>query len=163
MLRGARPDLTCYNKKQGLIIGLRNDEVKREKRNLKWQNEMILKDLNALKNLLAKCYTEDLCYPRVAAQWNENNPCLGMCAITALVVNDLYGGEIGKIHVDSASHYFNIIDERIVDLTASQFEQSISYSDYELVDRNIMVSDTSTKLRYGALKDRINSLLSANS
>jgi len=52
-----------------------------------------------------------------------------MCAITALIVNDYFGGEICKIHVDGISHYFNLISNKIIDLTFSQFECNINYND----------------------------------
>ncbi len=35
-----------------------------------------------------------------------------MCAITALVLNHYFNGELGKIYVEDVSHYFNIIDDK---------------------------------------------------
>lgn len=49
-----------------------------------------------LRAALFQCYTKDLCYPKIVEKWTEDNKCLGMCAITALVVNDFIGGGIGK-------------------------------------------------------------------
>lgn len=54
-------------------------------------------DLKYLQELLNKCYTRELCYPKVSQNWSENNKCYGMCAITALTLNDYFGGELGKI------------------------------------------------------------------
>ncbi len=85
-------------------------------------------NINNIQILLASCYSKKLCYPKVKDDWTEKK-CLGMCAITALIVNDYFGGEICKIHVDGISHYFNLISNKIIDLTFSQFECNINYND----------------------------------
>lgn len=112
-----------------------------------------------LQELLNKCYTKDLCYPKVAKNWSENNKCYGMCAITALIVNDYFNGELGKIRVEDISHYFNIINGEIIDFTAVQFEHQIDYSNYELVNRDSMLQNENTMLRYSVLKNRLEKLL----
>lgn len=87
------------------------------------------------------------------------NKCFGMCAITTLIVNDYFGGYICKIHVDGISHYFNLVDDKIIDLTANQFNHEIDYKDYQIVDSEKILSDD-TKYRYNSLKERvINKLL----
>lgn len=116
-------------------------------------------DLKNLQELLNKCYTKDLCYPKVSQNWSENNKCYGMCVITALVLNDYFKGNLGKIYVENISHYFNIINDKIVDFTSSQFEQEVDYSNYELVDRDIILQNEDTKLRYHILKSRLEKLL----
>ena len=88
---------------------------------------------------------------------SENNKYFGMCAITSLIINDYYGGEICKIYVNGISHYFNFINNRIIDLTSKQFEHQIDYSNYEIVKRNdILVEDT--QQRYILLKERLEEL-----
>ena len=62
-----------------------------------------------IKSAIIECYSRDLCYPKVLDKWNENNKCFGMCAITSLIINDYFGGDICKIHVNNISHYFNKI------------------------------------------------------
>ena len=70
--------------------------------------------IEKLKKTLLKCYSKDLCYIKVQDQWNESNKTLGMCAITSLVVNDYFGGEIAKTKVDGISHYFNLIHNQFL-------------------------------------------------
>ncbi len=111
-------------------------------------------DINNIKTLLTNCYSKELCYPKVKDNWTEKNKCLGMCAITTLIVNDYYGGLICKTHVNEVSHYFNLIDNEIIDLTSSQFECDIDYKDYKIVDRKIMLNDD-TKNRYNLLKEKV--------
>lgn len=79
-----------------------------------------------------------------------------MCAITSLIINDYFGGDICKIYVDGISHYFNLIENNIVDLTKEQFNHEI---DYKIMDREKILTDD-TKNRYVTLKARlINKLL----
>lgn len=91
--------------------------------------------------------------------WNEKNKCLGMCAITALIVNDYFGGYICKTYVEGISHYYNLIENTIVDLTSSQFNCKIEYDNYQIIDRENILNDDTMK-RYNVLKERlINKLL----
>ena len=111
-----------------------------------------------IQEILLKCYSKDLCYPQLKSKWSEDNKCLGMCAITALIINDYFNGEICKIHVDGTSHYFNLIDDKIIDLTSSQFDFKINYENYEIADRAKMLTDN-TKQRYNCLKEKIIKLM----
>lgn len=76
----------------------------------------------------------------------------GMCAITSLIVNDYFGWKIGKIYVGKISHYFNVIENKIIDLTASQFDYEIDYKDYQIINREKLLTDDN---RYNILKTRI--------
>ena len=113
-------------------------------------------NIENMQKALLECYSKDLCYPKVQVDWNDNNKCFGMCAITSLIINDYFCGDICKIHVDGISHYFNLIEDKIIDLTASQFNHEIDYKDYQIIDRkNILTEET--KNRYNILKARLNS------
>ena len=117
-------------------------------------------NIETVQKSLLYCYSKDLCYYKIKDEWNENNKCLGMCAITSLIINDYFGGNICKMHVDGISHYFNLIDNKVVDLTSSQFNHEINYNNYQIIDRNEMLTDD-TEQRYGKLKSKlINKLLS---
>ena len=115
-------------------------------------------DIKELEKALLQCYSKDLCYPKVQDSWNENNKCFGMCAITSLIVNDYFGGLIGKICVNGISHYFNVVDNQIIDLTSSQFDNDIDYTNYIVVDRNLILTEDTTN-RYTLLKERLTSKL----
>ena len=114
-------------------------------------------DIKELRKKLNRCYSKDLCYPKVKDKWDKNNKSFGMCAITALVVNDYYGGEICKIYVDGISHYFNIVNDKIIDLTSNQFGKSINYDNYQKVDRKEMLTNDTQK-RYKYLKQKLSSI-----
>ena len=53
--------------------------------------------IKELEKALLNSYSKDLCYEKVSDKWTEENKALGMCAITALIVNDYFLGEIAKI------------------------------------------------------------------
>ncbi len=111
-------------------------------------------NIKNIQKVLLECYSKDLCYPKVQDDWDENNKCFGMCAITSLIINDYFDGDICKIHVDGISHYFNLIDNKIIDLTSGQFNHNIDYKDYQIIDRQKILTDD-TKNRYNILKARL--------
>ena len=110
--------------------------------------------IKQVQQALLNSYSKDLCYEKVRNQWTEENKELGMCAITALIVNDYFKGNIAKIKVDGISHYFNIIDNKIIDLTKNQFKSEIDYKDYKIVNRNDLLTED-TKNRYQSLKKKV--------
>lgn len=114
--------------------------------------------LKQLEKALLNSYEKELCYEKVQENWTEKNKTLGMCAITSLVVNDYFKGDIAKIKVDGISHYFNIIDDSIVDLTASQFNKKIDYQDYKIINREDMLTED-TNNRYKKLKEKVVKIL----
>lgn len=107
-----------------------------------------------IKEVLLDCYSKDLCYPKVQANWTTTNKSYGMCAITSLIINDYFGGDICKIYVDDISHYYNLIDNEIIDLTKSQFNHEVDYSNYEIVERNTILTNDTTA-RYNLLKEKL--------
>ena len=111
--------------------------------------------LELLTIYLNKIYSKDTCYPLCRDTWNIDNPTLGHCAIVSLIVNDYFGGEIYKVKVDGISHYFNIVNNEIVDLTANQFNKEIDYSNKELKVREEIFDNEDTVARYNLLKTRL--------
>ena len=118
--------------------------------------------LEQLQEYLYKVYSKDTCYPLCRNDWNASNPTLGHCAIVSLLVNDYFGGEIYKIKVDGISHYFNFIDNNVVDLTANQFHKRIDYHARIKKERAEVLQDEDTVLRYKLLKMRLQFLIRDN-
>ena len=54
--------------------------------------------LDQLKDVLNRVWAEDTCYP---GSWNKDIPCKGQCEPTACVVQDLFGGDIYKIDINT--------------------------------------------------------------
>jgi mutator protein MutT len=84
-------------------------------------------DVDLLRPLLRAAWGPDTCDPHDLGNWGPENPARGQCGSTALVVQDLLGGEliIGPVHVDGVKighHWWNRLpDGATVDLTAGQF------------------------------------------
>lgn len=115
--------------------------------------------LDKLELYLKNIYCVDTCYTKCRDNWNENNPTLGHCAIVSLIINDYLGGKIYKIKVHDISHYFNYIDNKIIDLTSKQFKHQIDYTDKVEKTRTEILSDNDTKFRYNLLKRKLELLL----
>lgn len=85
--------------------------------------------------------------------WSEGNPARGQCGVTALVVNDILGGEIVKTRYEQLWHFYNVIDGKPIDFTESQFDAPIVY-DNRVSDRDEALADTSSR-QYGYLKSAV--------
>ena len=113
-------------------------------------------ELDKLETILNSLYSKETCYPECRNQWNDDNKTLGHCAIVALIINDYFGGYICKMKVNNISHYFNLIDGEIVDLTSEQFKiNDISYANYIIKTREDVLMDEDTKKRYEILKLKV--------
>jgi hypothetical protein len=64
-----------------------------------------------------------------ARQWTEDNPAAGQCNVTALLVHELFGGELLKTRLPDGDHFYNRIDGVRFDFTESQFAHPITYVD----------------------------------
>lgn len=117
-----------------------------------------------LEKALQKSWSKETSY--LPDEWNHANAALGQCAVTALIVNDFFGGDI--VWADAllpdgqmVSHYFNVIDGKVVDLTRSQFPQGTSIPEGREKKkgfgstREFMVSSENTKKRYELLRERV--------
>ncbi len=107
-------------------------------------------EVSELKNLLMQSWSVETCAPGLRSEWNEENPSLGQCAITALIVNDYFGGKIMRCMASSGSHYYNIIvDDSLVDLTVEQFLGEIpDYANGEERTREYLLGNEDIKNRY---------------
>ncbi|WCO62333.1 YunG family protein [Bacillus licheniformis] len=60
-----------------------------------------------------------------SSKWSKDNPAKGQCGVTALVVNDILGGEIKKTKLPEGWHFYNFVNGKRYDLTVSQFKEDI--------------------------------------
>jgi len=82
--------------------------------------------------------------------WRPENPALGQCGVTALLVQDLLGGEILKTRISDAWHFYNRIAGQRQDLTDSQFPAPIHYDDLPGSREEALADATPTQ--YAALR-----------
>jgi hypothetical protein len=89
----------------------------------------------------------------------------GQCAITAMLVFDMFGGSIHRIRVDGGgTHYFNKIDGHYIDLTREQFDLydiPVSYEPNDLIDRKYCGKNANTQERYKRLINNIDKYLNS--
>jgi hypothetical protein len=64
-----------------------------------------------------------------ASQWTADNPAAGQCSVTALLIHELFGGDLLKTPLPAGDHFYNGIGGKRCDFTASQFDQPIAYMD----------------------------------
>jgi hypothetical protein len=87
--------------------------------------------------------------------WAPANPAHGQCAVTALVVQDLIGGDIWRGRVEFLPHYWNHVDGQSIDLTLCQFPRGSRRFPDVPVNRDRLLADPSTLIRYQLLKSRL--------
>jgi hypothetical protein len=96
-------------------------------------------------------------------KWSSENPAWGQCAVTALIVQDYYGGELRRGLVDDISHYWNILqDGHEVDLTLKQFGDSARPTDVQPRDREYVLSFPDTVSRYERLRSAVDQYLTSS-
>lgn len=89
-------------------------------------------------------------------RWSPENPAWGQCAVTALLVQDLVGGELLRANVKGTSHYWNRDWKGTeIDLTREQFGSNVRVGTGELRDRDYVLSFPETRRRYNQLRRRI--------
>jgi len=85
--------------------------------------------------------------------WSAGNSAYGQCAVTALVVQDYFGGELLRARVDGISHYWNRLPAGLeVDLTRKQFGSNPHVPTGELKSREFVLSFPETVDRYLSLR-----------
>ena len=91
--------------------------------------------------------------PASSGKYAAENPARGQCGVTALVVQDVFGGEILKTQTAGGTHFYNRIGGERHDLTLSQFDAPIHFDDIPAM-RDEAFADTS-EAQYRALRMRL--------
>jgi hypothetical protein len=113
-------------------------------------------DVDDLKKMLLKAW----CAETAKGDWSKENPSLNQCAITALIVQDFFGGDMLRCKMTNGdSHYWNrMTDGTEVDLTEDQFkliDDKPLKEDFVIRTREYVLSFPDTASRYNLLKHRI--------
>ena len=104
-----------------------------------------------LYRAISRVWSGDTSSPTDA--WASSNPAQNHCSITALVVQDHFGGEILSTKTQGGTHFYNLIDAKKWDLTVSQFAEPIPYDDTPS-SRIDALADTSAQ-KYALLTARL--------
>ncbi|MFF8628286.1 YunG family protein [Streptomyces werraensis] len=94
-----------------------------------------------LDRAFRSCWAADTCSPDDLPDWRPDNPSVGHCDITTLVVNDLFGGDllVADVRRDGSPHghhWWNRLPNGIeLDLTRDQFRGGETLSPPRTVTR----------------------------
>ena len=101
-------------------------------------------------------------------EWTPDKPERGQCVPTALVVQDLLGGDIKRVrmtglHIDE-SHYYNVVNGEIIDWTDAQYDTMLvsmapapvdAHAEGYMSMRDRLVTNPDTNARYELLRTRV--------
>lgn len=120
---------------------------------------------DALEPSIVKAIEDSWC-EETGGLFCPDNPSKYQCAVTALVVQDYYGGKLvrGHVIVDERhiSHYWNELpDGTTVDLTRQQFAEPLELVNDGYRERDYVLNamGSTTKERYEVLKLRVDRLI----
>lgn len=111
-------------------------------------------DLEKLRKILRKSWCKQTAYEH---KWTPSCPELNQCAVTALIVQDYFGGDLLVCDMTNGGlHFYNHLpDNTEIDLTEKQFRylsfQPIKAKSQK-ADRNQLLANADTKARYKLLK-----------
>ena len=111
-----------------------------------------------LLNELTSCFAYDTCHHSYQNKWSIHNLTAGHCAVAALIIQDYCGGEIYKIKIGRNTHFYNVINNKIIDCTSEQFTLfniGLNYDNSIFVDRKRLLKIIDVKNRYNILKNRL--------
>lgn len=90
--------------------------------------------------------------------WGKTDPAWGQCAVTAVLLQDVWGGElvrgwaVNKRELIHTRHYWNHINGMDVDLTWRQFPVGTKIIEREITTRKQLLANRWMRERYEILK-----------
>jgi hypothetical protein len=108
--------------------------------------------LDALTEALVSVWSRSTSFD--PALWSQDNPAWGQCAVTALVVQDFFGGDLLHGYVEGTEHYWNRLPGgKEIDVTWRQFPADAPSPAPRFVDRSFVLSFPATQRRYELLRE----------
>ncbi len=115
----------------------------------------IIENPRKMYDILSGIWCEYTCAPRLRPGWSKENKTLGQCSITAFLVQDLFGGKVYGVSLEDGNvHCYNVVGDRVFDLTSEQFgEIQLDYSKGTEQSRRTHFEKAEKKERYELLKE----------
>jgi hypothetical protein len=119
--------------------------------------------IELIENALRKAWSKETCYLPDQEKWSSQNPAFGQCAVTALIIQDFFGGEI--LYCVHYHHYWNRLPNgEEIDLTRSQFGDDVKPCVDKVVPREYILESESAKKvktleRYLLLRNKIDEII----
>lgn len=127
---------------------------------------MLAGSLAQIDGAIRACWSRETCDPVDVADWSPADPARGQCGMTALVVQDLLGGDllIAEVrHADGTRqgvHYWNRLCGGIeLDLTRAQFTRGEVVGTPKVVSRPVNTAEGRLAEQYRVLSERVASRL----
>ena len=120
--------------------------------------------MTTIKNLekaMRKAWSKDTAYPLDQSRWIASTPEIGQCAVTALIIQDEFHGDI--VYNARFDHFYNILPSgKIMDLTKGQFNKKVT-GPVVIVNRDEILNSANAKKfktlqRYNLLKQRLDNI-----
>ena len=110
--------------------------------------------LDHIGSVISSCWNRNTAYE--PHRWSKANRALGQCAVTALIVQDLFGGHVLRGFVNGIEHYWNRLPNQVeVDLTRAQFSTVYEIAEVSPVAREALLASDWTSRRYEDLRRRV--------
>ncbi|MEV7871786.1 hypothetical protein AB0P17_38080 [Streptomyces sp. NPDC088124] len=117
--------------------------------------------LTDIEQAVRDSWSAETCTPEFRSRWTEENPARDQCGVTAMVLNDLLGGELirGEVHVDGVRvdyHWWNRLGMGFeIDLTREQFGPEEIVTGGDVVARPPLAEWRRLHEEYELLRDRV--------
>ncbi|MFE9697679.1 hypothetical protein [Streptomyces sp. NPDC006270] len=117
--------------------------------------------LTDIEQALRASWSAETCTPEYRDRWNPGNPARDQCGVTAMVLNDLLGGELirGEVHVDGVRtdyHWWNRLGAGVdIDLTREQFGPEEVVVGGDVIVRPPVSEWRRLQEEYALLRDRV--------
>jgi hypothetical protein len=124
---------------------------------------MSIHEVDDVAGLIRRAWSRDT--SAAPDEWSADNPARGQCAVTALVLQEIFGGKLLRcVAFGHESHYFNLVGGVEVDLTRDQFGRGYWYHSDGVVERTreYVLSFPETALRYHRLRGNMIYLMGAD-
>ncbi|MGW6285595.1 YunG family protein [Streptomyces sp. NPDC055107] len=117
--------------------------------------------LSDIERAIRDSWSAETCTPEYRDRWTPDNPARDQCGVTAMVLNDLLGGELirGEVHVDGVRtdfHWWNRLGPGVdVDLTREQFGPEEAVVGGDVIVRPPVGEWRRLQEEYAILRDRV--------
>ncbi|UQX04610.1 hypothetical protein [Streptomyces sp. RerS4] len=117
--------------------------------------------LTDIERALRSSWSAETCTPEFRPHWTPDNPARDQCGVTAMVLNDLLGGELirGEVHVNGERvdyHWWNRLNAGIeIDLAREQFRSDEIVTEGIVIPRPPVAQWPRLREEYELLRDRV--------
>ncbi|MEU1306688.1 YunG family protein [Streptomyces shenzhenensis] len=117
--------------------------------------------LTDIERAVRSSWGADTSTPEFRPRWRADNPARDQCGVTAMVLNDLLGGELirGEVQVDGVRvdyHWWNRLGMGIeIDLTREQFGPEEIVTGGTVIPRPPLAEWRRLREEYELLRDRV--------